>query len=271
MTKFHILNSGSCKQIEKLTNLSSPLKLVDFPALFFLIQHEKWGNILVDTGYSPHFFEETKHFPYSIYASITPVNFDESHDAVNQIKRLGLTANDIDYLFITHFHADHIAGLKNFPKSKFICSKEAYFHLRNKKGISALREAFIPGLLPDDFEDRVVYIEEKPKGKIRDQFRDVYDIFGDESFKAVNLTGHAVGQFGLFFETENQAIFLIADASWDSDAYRNYHLPSKLTKLIMYDFNMFQDNLKRIHAFHKENQEVIIIPSHYREIQTSRG
>lgn len=275
METFKILKGGACSQLERLTTKKGKWKNIHFPALFFLIKHPSKGYIVMDTGYASHFLNETKRFPYSFYAKTTPLHFSEEESASHQLVKMGIHPNEIRYLFISHFHGDHIAGLKDFPNATFICSKKAYDFLIDKQGISALKHAFIPGLLPENFNERVLFIEDTPfascvkNRSFKQFFPTVYDLFGDGTLLSVDLSGHAIGQFGLFFQYEEQEVFLIADASWDSESFRHYTLPSKLAELILYDVTLFKKTLYTIHQFYQQSPDTIIIPSHCREINVS--
>lgn len=279
--EFRLMTSGSCGQIEKLTNKQKPLKHIQFPAHFFLLKHPKLGFILVDTGYSKHFKTYTKSFPYSLYAKTTPISFNDEESAVSQLKKRDISPNEVKYIFITHFHADHIAGLRDFPKAQFICSKKAYDFLKNKKGISAVLKGFVPGLLPEDFEERVLFIEQFSTPVISPSFIEVeglkkfgspiYDVFGDNSLFTMDVSGHAEGQMGLFFYSRKTPFLLVVDAAWDSSAIFNLQYPSILTSFIMTDFHQFKNNLTLLHKYHKQFPHVTMIPSHCRNWKGEKG
>lgn len=272
---WRLMTAGSCGQVEKFTNTTKPLKSIQFPAHFSLIHHHKEGYILVDTGYSDHFHDAAKNFPYSLYAKITPIQFKPGDSAVEQLAALGIHSSDVKYIFITHFHADHISGLLDFPNAKFICSRKAYGDVQDKKGIAALLKGFLPDLLPEDFAERVLFLEDGKIASQEDLFPEaasleilnspIYDVFGDGSIFSVDLSGHAHGQMGLLFKQNDKVIFLVADAAWDSSAVRNLEMPSKITKLIIHDYEVFRTTLTQLHHFYKKHPHVAMIPSHCRE------
>lgn len=270
-----LLTAGSCGQIEKFTNTSKPFQSIQFPAHFHLLHHPNEGYMLVDTGYSDHFYHATKKFPYSLYAKMTPIHFERKLSAKEQLARWGIHESDVKYIFLTHFHADHISGILDFPNATFICSRKAYHAIRNKKGIKALLNGFLPALLPKDFSKRVLFLEEGKVGDPDKMYQEaktlqlfcspIYDVLGDGSLYSVDLSGHAHGQMGLLFRYGEQLVFLIADAAWDSSAFRNLEMPSKITKLIIHDYDVFQANLERIHHYHRKHPDCLIVPSHCRE------
>jgi glyoxylase-like metal-dependent hydrolase (beta-lactamase superfamily II) len=55
---------------------------------------------------------------------VDPSIADETAMAVELSRRTGLTPDKIDTVFITHQHGDHIAGLKNFPKARWVAGSE---------------------------------------------------------------------------------------------------------------------------------------------------
>ena len=40
--------------------------------------------------------------------------FSDINEIKNQLKSLGLETSDIKHIIISHFHADHIGGIKRF-------------------------------------------------------------------------------------------------------------------------------------------------------------
>ena len=158
MVEYKILKAGYCLQNELCSIIKGKNKQTKFYAMFVLLKHEKYGNILFDTGYSNYFYKASKNFPYSIYANITPVYIDEENSAKCQLEKLGIMPDEISYIIISHFHADHIAGLKDFNKAKFICLKSAYQNIKNKKNFSSLKEGFLPDLLPV-FRKKATYFQ----------------------------------------------------------------------------------------------------------------
>lgn len=260
--QFKFIKAGYCSNIERITLKGGSMKKVKFPAMSLFIKSDKF-NILFDTGYSSSFEEETKKLPYSIYAKTTPHVVLENEFVKNNVNE------SIDYIFISHFHADHIAGLRDFKNSKFICSRIEYEFLKDKKGISALVKGFIPKLLPDDFENRVVFIEDKKliDNPIKNSvFTKVYDLFGDRKLLAVKLDGHSIGQYGLIIN-DKKKMFLIADATCSTKAYKERIYPSSIMGLIHHNFKEYKKTIDKLNKFYKEVEEdVLIIPTHDMEL-----
>ncbi len=265
MVKLTLFQAGYCTAPEHLLQRRGRRVEVKLPALFALIEHPKFGYILFDTGYSRRFYEETSRGWNWLYGKITPVTIDERNEAQAQLARQGIGVNEIEHVLISHFHADHVGALRDFPKAKFHYLAEGWDTLRNKKGFAAVRQAFLPGLLPADFETRgVAYpsIHETPLPPNLAPFTHGLDLFGDETIWLISLPGHAVGQMGVAVQAEDGFYFLVADACWQSIAYQEYRLPSRLAYLLFPYPRLYDMTLKQIHGVWQRQSGVHIIPSH---------
>lgn len=259
--KFKLESAGYCeaKQSHVLRGTSS--KTIKFYATYGHIEHPIYGHILFDSGYTKRFYEVTKKLPFKLYAKLTKVFVTEKEEAINKLKKKGVDSSDIKYIIVSHFHADHIGGLKDFPKAKFICSEDAYNDIRNKKGVLALKKGFIPALMPEDFLARTQLISFKNKTKKIEGLGNVIDLFDDESILICQLDGHAKGQIGAIINAEKKT-FLISDAAWLIENYTNLHLPSHSVRLFFNSWRDFKDSLQRVHLYSKAYPETIIIPCH---------
>lgn len=264
--KIDFLQAGYCTHPEAIVMRGGTWKSSIFPSLFALISHPSVGYILFDTGYSSLFFQETRHFPFRLYALTTPVYFQPEDSAVNQLQKQGIEPEAVQYIIISHFHADHIGGLRDFPNAQFVCFKSAYEAVRYRRGIAAVRAGFLAGLLPPDFEERAKFVEEEQLVSLPEcytPFEKGFDLFGDGNLLAVELPGHATGQLGLFLtDTDHQSYFLIADACWLSRAYQELVQPHPIANLIFANSQEYVDTLQKIHHLHKLNPAIKIIPTH---------
>ena len=86
--------------------------------------------------------------PNAMYRHITPVVYREEDSAVHFLARIGLKASDIRYIILSHFHGDHIAGVRDFPEAQFIYLPRAYDAVRSLGPIAAVKAGFLAGLLP---------------------------------------------------------------------------------------------------------------------------
>ncbi len=221
-----------------------------FHAVAFLLQHPEAGPVLVDTGYSTRFFAETRFFPNRLYGAITPVTLTDPEGIAGQIRRLGVSPEEVHHLIITHFHADHIGGLRDFPNARVYCSQRAWTSVRKLSGFAAVRHAFLPGMLPLDLENRLRFVEEGS------------DLFDDGAIRVLELPGHAPGQIGIrFADTTGRSILLAADACWTSTAFRENRMPHPVTR-VLNEWKTYRTTLRRLHHFHRDEPDILILPTH---------
>ncbi|KQL49579.1 hydrolase glyoxylase [Brevibacillus choshinensis] len=271
-----LFDTGFCRQWEMFSIKGGRLRNIAFHAIAGLIEHPVHGLFLFDTGYSPRFFEATRSLPYALYAKITPVVTRPEQSVKAQLEERGIQVEHIKGIFLSHFHADHIGGLRDFPDSHLYCLSSAYEHVRGKFGLRALREGFLPDLMPHDFAERTTFIDRSmpiPLSKAHEPFTEAYDYFGDGSILLVELNGHATGQMGLFLRDQDQGdVFLCADAAWSSEAYRNNLLPHPIAQLIMADGTSYKENLTRLHQLSAHWPSLKILPTHCPEVwQMTQG
>ena len=122
--KFDLLKVGHCQHPECIAMRGGARKAIYFPALVGLLEHPHHGLMLYDTGYSQHYFESTAKFPECPYRLVTPVTLPPKERLLQQLEERGIHPTDIERSFISHFHADHIAGLKDFPKAQLIATSD---------------------------------------------------------------------------------------------------------------------------------------------------
>ncbi|RUR11154.1 MBL fold metallo-hydrolase [Legionella sp. km772] len=265
MINYQLLEAGFCTHCQRMTLKTGQFKQKEYPALCALIKHPTQGYILFDSGYSPRFYQETSHFPASLYSYLTPVYLRKT--LKEQLLEQSILPEDIAYIVISHFHADHIGGLADFPKAQFICHPQAIADIKGKTGFKALLQGFLPGLLPDDFYDRLQFTQqESPLPSQLAPFSQGFDLFDDQSLYAIALPGHAAGQIGLYFEAEKPT-FLIADSCWHQESYQDLNYPSQLTYLIHHDRQAYLATIGNLHQLYKNNPQLDIIPSHCQQIR----
>lgn len=263
--KLHLNYAGYCWAKENDAIKGGRKQEIKFHALWGLIKHPDKGYILYDTGYTDRFYHATKKFPNKIYGLITKVEVKKEDEIVNQLVAQGISPLEIKHIIITHFHADHVGGLKDFEQAQIYTSRKAYEHTVKLKNSLAFTKGVLKDLIPKNLSNRIIFVENFGK-KINDEtFGHKYDLFSDNSIHIYNLPGHAAGQIGVFLETEKKSYFLIADACWLKKSYVDYVLPNPIVKLFFHSWKDFKDSLWKIHTFHKENSSVIIVPTHCSE------
>jgi glyoxylase-like metal-dependent hydrolase (beta-lactamase superfamily II) len=238
-----------------------------FPSLFAALFHPSEGITLFDTGYAQPFLSATRGFPGRFYRWVTPVSLRPGDTALEQLAARGIQARDVRRIVLSHLHADHIAGTRDFPEAQVICARAAYDSVRTRGQISALLRAYLPGLLPDGFAERARFLEETDfTGPEVGELGPSHDLLGDGSMLLVPLPGHAAGQLGLLARAEGgRQCFLVADAAWTRAAYRENRGPHPLARAILDDAKEAARTLEKLHRMWRERPDVQLVPSHCSE------
>lgn len=263
-TRLYLNYAGHCVAKESHAIRGGRNLKIKFHALWGLIEHPTEGYILFDTGYAQRFFECTKRFPNKIYAMITKVEIKPEDEIVSQLKKAGIEPLQIKKIILSHFHGDHVCGLKDFPNATIYTSKIAYDYTIKLGSFFAFSKGVLKKLLPADIDKRVVFIENSKQ--VPDEiFEKKYDLFGDESVYVYELPGHARGQVGIQVKTEKQNYFLIADACWMKKSFEESVLPKSMVRLFFDSWGDFKQSLDKVHRYHKANPHVMIVPTHCSE------
>lgn len=231
-----------------------------------LINHPKHGYMLFDVGYSDNFFKASDHFPYKFYQMATPVTVEAT--LVDLLRRDNIDPADIKYVFISHFHADHISAIDDFPKATIITSQAAYDYSKAVQGFKAVRKGILPQLMTLFKNRKFQFIEDKQKIKGHKKLFNfiTHDVFGDGAVVATSLPGHARGQHGLYLDdTNKKKIFLVADATWLLPSLAADSLPLPIIAMVSDNHPQYIKTFHRLHDFYHDNRDVQLVPCHCQE------
>lgn len=264
-TQLYIGYAGHCYAKEKHAIKSGQNKNIVFHALFALIKHPEKGYILFDTGYSKRFYDATKRYPSKIYANATKVVIGDDDDVKSQLIKNNINPNEIKYIILSHFHADHTGGLIDFPNATIFCSKKAWQYTNKLNPYLGFSKGVLKKQHPKNIEKQIKIIEEICTPTSHIYLGNEYDLFNDRSILIYDLPGHAAGQIGIRLSTLNNKYFFVADACWLSESYRNYVLPHQIVRLFFHSWRDYKNSLLKIHNFHKNQTDEKIIPTHCKE------
>ena len=274
--KFDLLKVGHCQHPECAALRGGGRRAIDFPALVGLIEHPQHGLMLYDTGYSQHFHNETRSFPECLYRMVTPVQLPPEEELLNQLEARRLSPSDIGTIIISHFHADHVAGLRDFPKARFIATAAERRVLATKGRITRLLRAHLRALVPDDFDQRVLLAESTPVVRLSSDwqpFSMAHDLLGDASMLGIDLPGHTASQLGVTFAVEGETApyFMVGDACWKIEGLSENRPPSRLAYNLFHDGRSYDDTFTKLRQLHLSAAPPVIIPSHCSTRWPQRG
>lgn len=255
------LSAGRCRVPEVAVRPWSGLGRIDLPALVAVIHHPTEGPVLFDTGYSPRFFEATRHYPRRLYRLLTPVQCEPADTAGAQLQRLGITLSDVRWVVISHFDPDHIGGMRDLPNARFVCHADAWATARGAGGAMGAR--VMPGHLPLDLEGRL-HLVDRFEVMSAGPLSGAHDLFGDGTVLLLNLPGHAPGQLGALVARPaaagGGAWLLAADAIWTRASLTRAG-PTAHT-LFAVDRVAQAATYTLLRQLHTERPDITIVPTH---------
>lgn len=256
--------SGSCRSRGKLANSNLPWRYKQFPAAFGIISEDGKPPVLYDTGYAPRVSEGMRIFPFTLYHQALPIRHSRRL-AVDYVREKGWEADQVSLIILSHFHPDHIGGIKDFPNARFLCSRAAFNWVRNRRGFAALRRGYLPSLLPEDFEERAIWVEDMPAASLpaSDIEMQGWDLstLGLRGL-ALDLPGHVPGQIGLWLANAQDPTFFIADAIWDQAALSTDQMPYFLAMLVHDDRRAYKETVTNLRKMRACWPDIRFVPTH---------
>lgn len=242
-------NSATVTVPERLVLKDGAWRSVALGVRYGVWVHPSEGPVLIDTGYGPEVTSGPRSLALALYASVIHPKLAEMPETV--LERLGVVATDVKTIVITHFHADHVSGLKRFPNARFVAG--GWAALKAQSGFQHLRHGIFTELLPDDFETRLTALESLPE--IALPFGPARDIFGDGSLLGLDLPGHAVGHTGVVWP--GKKLIYAADAQWLKRAALDNRPPRGPARLIYQDERAMQTSLARLRQAEAAGYEIV--------------
>ncbi|MFT4296225.1 MAG: MBL fold metallo-hydrolase [Micropruina sp.] len=260
---FALLIAGHCVQLERFVRRGGAWRPIEFPSAVAVIPHPDGGVALFDTGYAPRFHTATAALPYRLYAALLPVTCDASDAVVTQLRQRGVAPEQVRLIVLSHLHGDHVAGLRDFPEARVVVGDGALASgWRTRSAWVNTRHGFVPALLPDDIEDRLLPLAGLAVGGtgLGGRLRNGYDLFGDGAAFVLPLPGHTDGHLGLWLPRVGaDGVLLVGDAVWNERAFTHGELPPPPLRGDRPRCEEVVGELTRLHA---DRPELAIVPSH---------
>lgn len=187
---------------------------VRFPVYSVLVDHPK-GKFLIDTGYDIEHVKKVLPFEKPLQT--------EQQTIPGALKLLGLEPKDIDVLFNSHFHFDHVGGNKFFPDTKKICHKDELPQAAKCQPFEVLGYSDLA--FSTEVAEARGMADQLSAGQTADntQFELIEgDVELAPGVTLVYTPGHTVGHYSLLVEFENRRpLLLTLDAAYTRKNYEN--------------------------------------------------
>ncbi|MEM8811075.1 MAG: MBL fold metallo-hydrolase [Pseudomonadota bacterium] len=221
--------------------------------------HPTKGPILIDTGYTVDAVGAPERvLALKFYGAALGPQLNDAEQPAAMLGQFGFEPNDVRYVIITHFHADHVSGLSLFPHARFIADERAYSRLKAASAWQNLRHGVFPSLLPADFEERLDGLAGRARIGGPAGVLEGFDLFGDGSMAAIPLPGHADGHFGILFPNLEPKLLYAVDSQWLMSVIVGDQDPALPVRLIAADYQALRDTSDVLRAFMAEGGDIVL-------------
>jgi glyoxylase-like metal-dependent hydrolase (beta-lactamase superfamily II) len=170
------------------------------------------------------------------------LNFSEDDLLVNRLKSIGFTADDINYVVISHLHCDHCGNLHKFPNAEVLVNKNDFEETLIKYGLGNHK------LMPPGYIQK--WVEIKPRWKLVDD--PVTELVPGVKIFTFGR-GHTFGMLMLRVETaKNGIIYMVQDLIYSKELFGKHKLPG-----IVLDGEGYYAAVERIKAMSAEDRAAV--------------
>ena len=228
--RIHILHCGqvcvspylpfggkNCSKIKAAGMTTRKKDRLWLPVSAYLIECSK-GKILVDTGWSREMSPEgvydrnaqIRHMSLRLYI-VNQGEIAKGEAVHEQLHMLGIKAEDLDYVLLTHLDCDHASGVRQVREAKRILVSEDEMACAKKDRIrytaSMWKDVGLEGFA---FERTGI----GPVGKS-------YDLFEDGAIQLVNIPGYSDGMFAVQITNNlGKYVLLYSDGGYASKSWQ---------------------------------------------------
>ncbi|MGH6705227.1 MAG: N-acyl homoserine lactonase family protein [Sphingomicrobium sp.] len=149
-----------------------------------------------------------------------------------QLKRIGLSPNNINYVGISHYHDDHTGQAADFPKATLLMGTGDWEAVKGRPETAARFTPWISG-----------------GAKVEPVGRDK-DVFGDKSVTILDMPGHTPGHKTLLVRLKSGPVLLSGDLYHATEQVANRGVPSFNTNRAdtLASFDRFQAIARSLNA-----------------------
>lgn len=178
------------------------------------------GLVLVDTGFGLRDIQAPYNRLSPFFILFNNIQFDRKYSAIDQIERLGFSAQDVRHIVLTHLDFDHAGGLEDFPNATVHVMQSEMETADDRKGFIQHRR-----YRPEQWDEVKSWKFYSGGGEPWFGFEAVRDLEGlPPEILLIPLVGHTRGHAGVAIETSEGWLLHAGDAYFYRDEMKpDYH------------------------------------------------
>jgi glyoxylase-like metal-dependent hydrolase (beta-lactamase superfamily II) len=175
---------------------------------------------------------------------------------VSQLAAAGVSAEQINWVVISHLHPDHAGMIDSFPKATVIVDQREWDAQKAKHAKKKNSAEFDPA----DYEGKLnLQLVDLSSAPAYGAFDHGLDLFKDGTMFLIDLSGHTPGSIGLWVSLDDSPVLLAGDASWILDNHQDLALPIKTS---IGNVDSYWRRLYQMRAMQEELPRLVIFPGH---------
>lgn len=215
------------------------------------IEHPQ-GSFLFDTGLGSQIDEQ---FEQNTSWLKVFLEYEKEKPAKQVLDDNGI---EIETIFLSHMHWDHVSGINDFPHADVYTAKREY-------DFAVSDHAEQPAYLSSQYDNKqtkwkFLQFDSGPY----EIFPESKDLYNDGSIVFVRLQGHSPGSIGLFVNiSEKSRYFFTGDLTWTQEGFdipaEKFYISSKMAD---YDKQATRMQIYKVSQLLKNKPEIKAIPAH---------
>lgn len=174
------------------------------PITAYVIDHPE-GLIAVDTGETSRIVTDRGYTSCDritgyFYRNNLAFNLSQEDEIAPQLFKVGIDANAIKTVVMTHLHSDHMGGMESFSNANFLIGRNA---INGHTGALMCR-------LPTPIKLTPVALQNRPIGA----FSQSAPLTSDGRVSVIPTPGHAIGHQSVLIQTDENSVCIVGDAAF---------------------------------------------------------
>lgn len=227
---------------------------VDTPIGWFLVEHPRAGNVLVDTGLHPSVAVDPRaSFGRLGALAFKDLSIDAAQTAPAQLRARDIEPEDISVVVMTHLHVDHASAASLFTEATFVVSEREW---EAATSATATLHGYARGQIDHALDWRTLDFD-GPASDSFATFGRTIDLFGDGSVRCAYTPGHTPGHLSVVLRLEDREALIAGDAIYTMRSLRESRMPARAE-----DWHEFRRSLGELQLYVRQTPSALIVPGH---------